>query len=99
MSHVPASQPDAPSVGYASFLLRCWDLEGDRRRIQIEHIQTGAATRVATLAAAAIWMRTVAAEAGRRAVSRPPAAERPHTTPGKGEDMLRTPLGGLADDA
>ena len=51
---------------YASFLLRCWELGGDRRRIQIEHIQTGTVTRVATLAAAAVWMRSIAAEARRQ---------------------------------
>ena len=36
---------------YASFLLRCWLLEGDEQRIKIEHMQSGQGTQVSTLAA------------------------------------------------
>jgi hypothetical protein len=42
--------------GYSSFLIRCWRLSGDERRIAIEHIQSGGRTRVASLAAAVDWI-------------------------------------------
>jgi len=43
---------------YTSFLIRCWHLDGGRRRIKIEHIQSGEGTQVATLAAAIAWLST-----------------------------------------
>jgi len=41
---------------YASFVLRCWRLEDDQRRIEVEHVQSGVRTRVSSLAAALDWM-------------------------------------------
>ncbi len=41
---------------YTSFLLRCWHVNGNERRIKIEHIQSREWTRVATLAEAMIWL-------------------------------------------
>jgi hypothetical protein len=41
---------------YASFVLRCWRLESDELRIDVEHVQSGARTRVRSLAAAVAWM-------------------------------------------
>jgi hypothetical protein len=43
---------------YSSFLLRCWRLGDGRRRIEVEHIQTGIRARVASLAAASAWIET-----------------------------------------
>ena len=41
---------------YGSFLLRCWRLDADEQRIEIEHIQSHQRTRVATVAAAVEWI-------------------------------------------
>jgi hypothetical protein len=41
---------------YGSFLVRCWHLADDAQRLEIEHIQSGARVRVATVAAAVAWM-------------------------------------------
>ena len=41
---------------YGSFLVRCWHLADDEQRLEIEHIQSGARVRVATIAAAVAWM-------------------------------------------
>jgi hypothetical protein len=41
---------------YGSFLVRCWRLDADERRIEIEHLQSGGRMRVATLAAALDWI-------------------------------------------
>ena len=41
---------------YDSFLLRCWGLGGERLRIKLEHVQSGASIRVTTLAAAMEWI-------------------------------------------
>ncbi len=41
---------------YASFVLRCWRLEDDQRRIEVEHVQTGARTRLRSMGAAVAWM-------------------------------------------
>ncbi len=41
---------------YDSFLLRRWHLDDDGQRFEIEHIQSGARTRVASLAAALAWI-------------------------------------------
>jgi hypothetical protein len=42
---------------YSSFLVRFYLLERGER-IEVEHVQTGAKTRMASLEAATIWMRT-----------------------------------------
>ncbi len=41
---------------YGSFLLRCWRLDADEQRIEIEHIQSHQRIRVATVAAAVEWI-------------------------------------------
>ena len=41
---------------YTSFLLRHWQLAAGEVRITVEHIQTGAAITVASLAAATSWL-------------------------------------------
>jgi hypothetical protein len=41
---------------YTSFLMRLWLLDGGERRIQIEHIQSGASAQVITLADALAWI-------------------------------------------
>jgi hypothetical protein len=55
---------------YGSFLVRCWLAEGDPRGAravwQVEHIQTGALTRAASLSEVEVWAleRCRAARAG-----------------------------------
>ncbi len=40
-----------------SYLVRCWDLETSRQRIEIEHIQSGNRTVVVSLEAAIAWLK------------------------------------------
>ncbi len=49
---------------YTSFLVRCWRLGGDQRRIRIQHVQSGAETQVSSLAAALAWLETCWQEVG-----------------------------------
>ena len=46
----------SPVSRYTSFLLRCWRVGGDERRIEIEQIQTGGRRRVHKLGAALAWI-------------------------------------------
>ena len=62
---------------YDSFVLRCWRLGGDEWRIELEHLQSGGRTRVATLAAAHDWISALCGEAGARGFS---TGSRPGTT-------------------
>lgn len=59
---------------YSAFLVRCWRLDDGERRIEIAHIQSGARTRVTSVAAALAWIGARAAEneAG-RSLPRDPA--------------------------
>ena len=57
---------------YTSFVVRCWRLEAAARRIEIEHVQSGARTRVASVADALAWME---ARAGRPAGGAAPSAQ------------------------
>ena len=41
---------------YSSFLIRCWRVGEGEERLQLEHIQSGACTRVLTLGEALVWM-------------------------------------------
>ena len=41
---------------YASFVVRCWRLESDENRIEVEHVQSGAHARVQSLAEAMAWI-------------------------------------------
>lgn len=43
---------------YRSFLVRWWDLQSGERRIEVEHLQSGERTVVATTAAAVEWIDT-----------------------------------------
>jgi len=64
---------------YDSFVLRCWGLRGERLRIKLEHIQSGASTRVTNLTAAMDWIRArswLAAEEPSEAVDDPATEER-----------------------
>lgn len=44
------------SRSYGSFLVRCWRLDGDEQRIEIEHIQSGERRLVTTVAEAIDWI-------------------------------------------
>jgi hypothetical protein len=41
---------------YSSFLIRCWGLSDGKRRIKVQHIQSGKWTPTATLAEALDWL-------------------------------------------
>ncbi|HEX5503333.1 MAG TPA: hypothetical protein VFW96_11980 [Thermomicrobiales bacterium] len=41
---------------YASFLLRCWRLDGGEQRIRVEHTQSGEAMLAPTLEEAIGWL-------------------------------------------
>ena len=53
----PVRSEATPGRRYTSFLVRCWRGGDGTERVQLEHIQSGACTRVATLAEALAWMR------------------------------------------
>jgi hypothetical protein len=48
---------------YSSFLVRYWTMDGGAARIEVEHIQSRARTRVASPAAALAWLRARAGDA------------------------------------
>jgi len=60
---------------YRSFLVRCWLIEdsqqGQKKIIDVEHIQTGDHTRVAAMTEAEEWMFAV----GREGRNEPPAVK------------------------
>jgi hypothetical protein len=62
MAELPRSPKRRASPRYTSFLLRYWSLGDGQRRIQIEQVQSGAGTRVATLAAALEWIEQCCGE-------------------------------------
>jgi hypothetical protein len=41
---------------YASFLIRCWLLEGGEQRVKIEHLQSGETTQFHAPVAAMDWL-------------------------------------------
>ena len=49
---------------YDSFVLRCWRLGGQQRRVEVEHLQSGGRTRVTALTAAVEWISTQCGESG-----------------------------------
>ena len=59
-------QDGASARRYDSFVLRCWRVGGGERRIEVEHLQSGARTRVVTLRAAVAW---ITSECGEEVVS------------------------------
>ena len=48
---------------YSSFLIRCWGLSDGRRRIKVQHVQSGQWTQVATFDLVMAWMDRWCAEA------------------------------------
>ena len=42
---------------YNSFLVRCWIIDGDTWRIQVEHVQSGAQTHLALPEEVMDWIR------------------------------------------
>lgn len=41
---------------YSSFLIRCWQINEETHRINIEHIQSGETTQVDSLAKLSTWI-------------------------------------------
>ena len=41
---------------YSSFLIRCWGLSDGKRRIKVQHVQSGEWVRAASFADAVDWM-------------------------------------------
>lgn len=41
---------------HTSFLLRCWHVDSDQERIEIEHIQSGTKTLARSVVAAVEWI-------------------------------------------
>ena len=60
---------------YCSFLVRCWHLDDDAQRFEIEHIQSGSRVQVGTVAAAVDWISAHDSAEARMA----PADEAPGT--------------------
>jgi hypothetical protein len=56
---------------YGSFLVRCWRLGSGERRIDIEHIASGARVRVTSIAAALKW---IGGQVGDPLIARPSGA-------------------------
>lgn len=52
---------------YSSFLIRCWGLSNGKRRIKVQHVQSGEWTRTASLSEAVSWMELHCAAPVRRA--------------------------------
>ena len=82
---------------YTSFLVRCWRLDGNQRRIKVEHIQSGEWAQVTTLAEAVAWLGTQWVEAP---ADHPAVPSRAGSTPGQevgGETAGKERL--MTDDA
>ena len=58
---------------YNSFLVRCWIVDGDTWRIQIEHVQSGDRMQVASPEEAMEWIRAYC--------EKPPGTARRDTQP------------------
>lgn len=41
---------------YTSFLIRCWHLDGEEKRIRVEHIQSGETSQLDTLLKVVAWI-------------------------------------------
>ncbi len=64
---------------YCAFLVRCWRLDDGERRIEIAHIQSGARTRVTSIAAALAW---ISARSRATAAAGPPVLDPSNDPPG-----------------
>lgn len=51
------------SRSYGSFLVRCWRIDDDDQRIEIEHIQSGERRLATTVAEAIDWICSYSEEA------------------------------------
>lgn len=73
---------------YGSFLVRYWHFGDDALRIEIEHIQSGERTLVASVAAAVAW---ISARGDNPAIERPVAPDREGQTTGtmEGKGVMR----------
>lgn len=61
--HNPEDVQDRPrEQPYSSFLIRCWGLSEGKRRIKVQHVQSGEWTQVPTFVAAFDWMDKHCAE-------------------------------------
>ena len=78
---------------YASFVVRCWQVGGGERRIEIEHVQSGTHTRVLSMAAAMAWMDGCCVDPGGQGP--PPRVQ----TSAPARTKEEAPRGGDHDDA
>ena len=76
---------------YSGFVLRCWDIGGRYCRIEIEHVQSGARTRVDSLDAAVTWIAEC--DAGRPVVEPSDVQER-SIAPSVSDQQSRQPCVG-----
>jgi hypothetical protein len=60
---------------YTSFLVRCWSLADDRRRLEVIHVQSGERARVGSLDEAFAWLAARTAPAPAAAPTPRPADE------------------------
>jgi hypothetical protein len=74
---------------YDSFVVRCWGLGTADARIKVEHVQTGASARVASLAEALAWLDARAAD-----VAAGPAGAGAEGSPMMATEQAGRPLAG-----
>lgn len=67
---------------YGTFVLRYWRLDGRGERVAIEHIQSGARTRVASFGAAEAWIAAQVGSTQRSENGDMPPGGRPEGDPG-----------------
>jgi hypothetical protein len=72
---------------YDSFVIRCWRVSDDQRRIEVEHLQSGGRTRVSALTAAVDWITTQCGDSDARATGarHGPAAPAEEVMPSESE--------------
>jgi hypothetical protein len=61
-----------PESDYRAYVLRHWRRDDGSERVEVEHVQSGARARLASLAEALAWI-----DAGAAGAPGPPAADRP----------------------
>jgi len=52
----PGLQDRSEEQPYSSFLIRCWGLSDGKRRIKVQHVQSGEWTRTGSFVEAIHWM-------------------------------------------
>lgn len=80
---------------YSSFLVRYWQLDGGRTRIEVQHIQTGQRTRVASAQAAIAWIGALSTDPSTWAASHAQGETAPPSTIVAADAL--TILGGASD--